>query len=180
MSGPVQKIIAFVLRELMSPGAVSGVVKSLLDGGIGASVRDRALDALREAVRANLWRIILALVAGFLLLLAGGFLIAALFLWLLTCFDAPLAAAITGGGFLVAGALLLWLSNRQALDRTAAEDSVSAPGGASSFRETAAAIFRDLKEGVSRNSLLIFALLFIGGLWLGLNEENDDNKTPPL
>lgn len=180
MSRRVQKILALVLRELLSPGALSAVAKGLLGGGVGETMRDRTLAALREAVRANLWRIVMVLVAGFLLVLAGGFLIAALFLWLLTCFDAPLAAAITGGGLLAAGALVLWLSGRRRADKMAPADAGAAPAGAASFRETAGGILRGLKEGLGRNALLIFVLLFIGGLWLGLQDESDDDeKTSP-
>lgn len=175
MSSTPRTIIAFLLRELLSAGALSGAIRTLLDGGVGTSVRDKALDALRVAVRENLWRIVVALVAAVLLVTAAGFLVAGFFLWLWTLLGAPLAAAVTGGVFLIVGGTLLWLCARERVPPPV-EQRAPPPPGAQSFMDMASAVFRDLKQGASKNALLIFALLFLAGLWLGFNDDNDDRK----
>lgn len=146
----------------------------LLRLALGAALMGEQKARLERKLSSLARTLALLAIAACLASVAVGFLIAALFLWLETLWPAPLAALVTGAGFLVlAGAMALAASGRRRHRRhrrhrpgTGGRDPGDTDPGAEAA-EVMAESLDGIRRTVSRSPKTGLTLAMVAGLIVG-------------
>lgn len=156
------------LRNLLAAAAMSAVARAAVNQGQRGDLTRKA----RLGVQAMVRRALLSLLGGLFFMVAAGFLVAAIYLGLREAFIAPIAALLAGLLLTAAGAGVLFLGRRKAVQELEEE----APAAAEQIEDRPATdmlleFIQDMVKNAGKNLGLVVATLFLIGLWFGFGRD---------